>query len=235
VWNSPSTLNSFATLLYAAVVLAVASFALYYVTQLPYFTLREVRVSGELVRVARADIEELAREKLEGNFFTLNLEAARAEFETVPWVRRASARRQWPNRIEVTIEEHTPLARWGADALVNVQGAVFRASYSEPLPQFYGPAGTGPLVAEQYAAFRRLLHPIGREPARIELTPRWAWRVMLDDGMTLELGREEREARLKRFTAAYADILPRFKQVPSLVDLRYGNGLAIKTVRKTEG
>jgi cell division protein FtsQ len=35
--------------------------------------------------------------KLAGNFFTLDLNTARQAFESVPWVRHASVRREWPN------------------------------------------------------------------------------------------------------------------------------------------
>ena len=37
---------------------------------------------------------------------TVSLDQARQVFETMPWVRKASVRRDWPNGIVVAIEEH---------------------------------------------------------------------------------------------------------------------------------
>ena len=39
--------------------------------------------------------------------------------------------------------------------------------------------------------------------AQISLSPRFAWQVKLDNGMVLELGREEMQQRLARFVAVY--------------------------------
>ena len=52
------------------------------------------------------------RDSLRGTFFTVNLDQARRSFEKLPWVRHAEVRRQWPARLDVTIEEHKPVARW---------------------------------------------------------------------------------------------------------------------------
>jgi cell division protein FtsQ len=45
--------------------------------------------------------------------FTANLDAVRAAFESVPWVRKASVQREWPNKLRVTLEEHVVLGTWG--------------------------------------------------------------------------------------------------------------------------
>ena len=50
--------------------------------------------------------------------------------------------------------------------------------------------------------------PLGKKPVRVELTPRYAWRLWLDDGLQVALGRDTAdhpaEARLARFVAVYA-------------------------------
>jgi cell division protein FtsQ len=237
MWNRPEALNPLATFLYAAAVLLAGYGMLLWVVKLPYFALREVRVNGDFTHVTKAEIEEMVKREFRGNFFTLDLEAARSAFEQLPWVRRAAARRRWPDRVEITLEEHVPLARWNAVGLVNIQGELFQASSGAPLPEFTGPHGTAPLVAAQYREARRMLAAIGRSPVRIELSERHAWRVKLDDGMTLELGREEQNARLKRFAAAYANTFSQLKHPVARVDLRYGNGFAIQvsTKRRVEG
>ena len=144
VWDRPDILNPIANLLYAAGFLLAACGVVLYVVQLPVFRLREVRVGGELAHVTLEQVETIVRREVKGNFFTLDLARARAVFEKLPWVRKANVRRQWPDRLEVALEEHVPLARWGDAALVNTQGEVFAAAYDgTPASREQGPAERG--------------------------------------------------------------------------------------------
>jgi cell division protein FtsQ len=62
----------------------------------------------------------------------------------------------------------------------------------------------------------------------ITLSARRAWQLRLDDGMVLQLGRENLEARLADFVSAYPRTIARLSQPPSHVDLRYSNGFAAR-------
>src|SRR5262249_69241 len=142
--------------------------------------------------------------------------------------RRADVRRHWPDRLEVTLEEHVPLARWGNRALVNVHGEVFEGAYDGALPVFNGPAGTAKEMAIQYEYFRSRLAPIGQPPAQLRIAPRRAGQVKLESGLTLELGREQIEKRLARFVAAYERTAVKLGRRIDYVDLRYPNGFAVR-------
>ncbi len=52
--------------------------------------------------------------------------------------------------------------------------------------------------------------------------------MRLDDGLTLELGRSDMEARLARFVMVYDRTLGRLPPSVAHVDLRYANGFAIR-------
>jgi cell division protein FtsQ len=178
--------------------------------------------------VTLEQVETITRRDFRGTFFTLDIVRLRASFEKLPWVRRADVRRQWPDRVDVVIEEHKPLARWGNEALVNTHGEVFEAAYDATLPVFAGPAGTAGEIALQYDAFRREFAAIGREPVQVRLSPRRAWQVRLDNGMTLEVGREQVPARIARFLAAYPQTITPLGRRIDYVDLRYANGFAVR-------
>ena len=228
MWDKPEQLNIVANALYALGGLALVYVALWYVVHLPVFPLREIRVLGAPSHVTRAQIADLARTGLKGNFFTLNLRDARAAFEKLPWVRSVAVRRKWPDRLEVRLEEHVPLARWGDAGLVNMQGEVFRAAYDGELPVFLGPPGSAKEIAIQYSFFRRALEPIGKKLAQVQVTPRRAWEIRLAGGTTIELGRERVEERLSKFIAVYDRSLGRLQRRIDYVDLRYGNGFAVR-------
>jgi cell division protein FtsQ len=173
-------------------------------------------------------VESIVRREVRGNFFTLQLADTRTAFEKLPWVRRADVRRQWPGALEVVLVEHVPLARWGKSALVNVHGEVFEAAFDGALPVFNGPAGAAKEMAIQYDHFRRSLAAIGKTPGELNVSPRRAWQVRLDDGLTLDLGREHVEERLRRFVATYPRTIARMTRPVDRVDLRYANGFAAR-------
>jgi cell division protein FtsQ len=228
MWDRPALMNAVANTLFVVAALLVLAAVVIQVAQLPAFSLREVRVGGELKRVTRDQIEDVVRRELRGNFFTINLAATRVAFERLPWVRNVNVRRQWPARLDVALEEHEPLARWANTALVNTHGEVFQAAYDGDLPVFVGPDGAAGEIAIQYRYFRRSLGMIGEAPVQVQVTPRRAWQVKLASGLTLALGRENIEARLARFVAVYERTLGQLGRRIDYVDLRYANGFAVR-------
>ena len=228
MWDRPDVLNRAANALYVLTGLALAYALMWFVVHLPVFPVRYVEVTGEARHVTRAQVEAIVRNELKGTFFTLNLAHARRSFEKLPWVREVKLRRHWPDRLEVSVTEHVPLARWGSTALVNAQGEIFRAAYDGKLPVFIGPAGSSKEIAIQYEFFRRNLSAIGARPVLVQVTPRRAWQVRLDGGPTLELGREDVEARLARFLEVHARTLGVLARRIDYVDLRYPNGFAVR-------
>ena len=235
MWDKPDMLNAIAGLLVAAALLLAAYGSVHYVVRLPVFALREVLIDGKLAHVTREQLETLARREVKGNFFTLDLAETRAAFATLPWVRKVEVRRQWPDRLEVALEEHVPLARWGNAALVNTHGEVFAAAHDftaahdlTVVPFFVGPPESAKEVAIQYGYFLRRLATIGQVPVEVHVSPRRAWQVRLASGLTLKLGRERIEARLDRYIAVHDRTLGRLQRKLDYVDLRYPNGFAVR-------
>src|SRR5712671_4691695 len=103
MWDRPDILNRIANALFAAACMLVAYSAVHYLARLPVFALREVRVMNELIHVTPDQVETVVARELTGNFFTLDLERARAGFEKLPWARKVNVRRQWPDRLEVAL------------------------------------------------------------------------------------------------------------------------------------
>jgi cell division protein FtsQ len=157
----------------------------------------------------------------------VDLEQTRRSFEQLPWVRKVSVRRHFPWSLEITLEEHVPMARWNSVALVNTHGEVFAGQSSQPLPEFNGEPDTSMQVAGMYVAMSRQLEVLHRSIAQINLSPRFAWQLRLDNGMQLELGGEQMQQRLARFVAVYPYSLATMARRANYVDLRYRNGFAV--------
>jgi cell division protein FtsQ len=63
---------------------------------------------------------------------------------------------------------------------------------------------------------------------QVSVSSRRAWQIRLDGGTVLELGREQVEARLARFVAAYERTVGRLGRRIEYVDLRYPGGFAVR-------
>src|SRR5687767_11461147 len=193
------------------------------------FPLVRVEIVGALKNTSPAQIEA-AIPRASGNFFALDLAEVRAGVERLPWVRSVAVRRVWPATLEVSVEEHVALARWGDDALVNTHGERFMARTKEPLPLFMGPGGTAAEVTRRYHRFAEILAPLGTGVERVVLTQRHAWQLRLGNGLHLMLGRDAdtAEARLVEFIKAYPSTVARVGRKHEYVDLRYPNGFAVR-------
>lgn len=243
MWQDVKMLNAVTNALLVLVLLALLASGLWWLAQRPMFTLKTIRVEGvaqeQLRRVNPLTIRASAVPRIKGNFFTADLDAVRAAFESVPWVRKAMVRREWPNKLIVSIEEHRALGTWGDDGrLLSVKGDVFTANLAEAeddgdLLEFDGPAGSEKEVVARFDQFRDWLAPIKVAPESVALSNRYAWTVKLDNGITVELGRAESDATLKeriaRLVAVYPQLMERLqgKKIEN-VDMRYPNGLALK-------
>ena len=228
MWDKPQLMFLVANLLYALAAILLLYAVLFLVIHLPIFPLREIKVTGDLKHVTREQVQFIVSRELRGNFFTIDLNQSRAAFEKLPWVRVVNVRRRWPEQLEVMLEEHVALARWGSTALINTQGEIFNAATNSALPVFIGEAETAKEMALRYMAFKKLLEPLKIAPAQIALSARRAWQIRLNNGLTVELGREQIEARLSRFASVYDRTIAQFTKSIHYVDLRYPNGFAVR-------
>jgi cell division protein FtsQ len=196
----------------------------------PLFPVTRLEVKSVLVKTTKEEVEAATHGRIGGNFFAVAPAEVRAGLEKLPWVRRVSVRRIWPDRLEIELEEHVALARWGDEALANTHGERFIGHTDEHLPQFLGPAGSEREVAGRYARFAAVLAPLGSGLERVVLTPRYAWQLRLASGLHVMLGRDAdgAEARLRQFVEAFPETLGRIARKHEYVDLRYPNGFAVR-------
>lgn len=149
-----NTVSVFLGLVFGAMLLALG---MAWLVRQPAFNLSAIRVGGELTHNNAVTLRANVAPKLVGNFLTVDLDATRAAFESVPWVRRAVVQREFPNRLKVVLLEHKAVAYWGPEEdsrLVNNYGEVFEANpgdvENEELPWLIGPKGQAPQVLQAY-------------------------------------------------------------------------------------
>ena len=266
MWHDVLALNRLARSITLAALAYAAYLSLLWAAGHPVFAIRAITVQGmptgsgkattsvPLDHVRATQVAQFCVPRITGTFFTADLEAARAAFEGLPWVRRAIVRRQWPNRLLVTLEEHQALARWNdedGNRFVSEYGEAFSTpgekTIGSGLPLLLGPEGSEKEVTQRYREFRERLGTIARVPAVVALSPRQAWSIKLAGNaaaenaaqgsvaahsLLLDLGREQPRspvlARLERFVTHYAATIGSLGARVEAVDLRYPNGFAAR-------
>jgi cell division protein FtsQ len=240
MWHDAKALNATASGIFALAIGVCVAAGIWWFAHRPVFDLRTIRVEAmeraELRHVNLLTLKNGTQGRIPGNFFTANLEQVRQVFEAVPWVRRATVRREWPNQLIVEVEEHEVLGTWGEDGrLLSVKGDVFTANLAEAeedheLPQFSGPDGSEKEVLSRYAELRKWFAPARLIPAGLALSSRYAWTVTLENGASVALGREQTPTMLKDRVARLVSVWPQLAaRVPDIetIDMRYQNGLAL--------
>jgi cell division protein FtsQ len=252
VWNDARAISLIANALTVLTVAAALLTGAKWLSQRPYFQFKAIELEAapdtRLNYVSAAAVRAAIAGRLRGDFFTIDLDRARKVFESIPWVRRASVRRVWPNILRARIEEQQPLSLWNENQMINTWGEAFTANTGEldddlELPRFSGPPGSEHLVVQRYAELARWLSPLRLRVAELTLSPRYAWRASLSNGMTLDLGRDPAAdaadplglpgalpfaERIQRFVQAWPAVAGRLEgRAVTRADLRYPNGFAL--------
>jgi cell division protein FtsQ len=191
---------------------------------------RNLVVEGTFQRVTPIQVEAAVADGLDAGFLTVNLGALRERVQALDWVDRASVGRRWPDTLIVRVTEHQAAARWGESGLLNVRGELFaeRSQHVFPeLPSLAGPPGSERDVARRYLAVRGKLAESELSLQSLSMDERGSWRLVLDGGQEIRLGRRDIDERLYRFFDVVAPALAAQLTSVEYVDLRYTNGFAV--------
>lgn len=245
MWNDIRLLNALTIVMLVVAAFAAVASAAAWIVRRPWFDLHGIVVEpmpGQAIDHVKAlQVRSVGLPQLKGNFFTLDLATARHAFEAVPWVRKATVAREWPDRLVVQVEEHVPIATWADGRGVNTHGELFAVNSAEldasgDLPDLAGPPGSEAMVAQRLRDFATWFAPLSLTPERVVLSGRYAWTVALSnnngDKTVVELGRELDTNTLKeradRFVAYARQVHERWGGAIKEVDLRYPNGFAVR-------
>lgn len=242
-------MNAVSALLLAGLVLLAVGLSLQWMVRLPVFAIRAIQVEGDVTRNSAASLRANALPHLAGSFLSMNLQTGQQAFEAVPWVRSAVVQRVWPNRLKVRLEEHRPAAYWetkaeGADSdseasveklLVNSFGEVFQANLGDveddQLPLLAGPAGASGQMLRMWQQLQTQVAGIDDRVERLDLSGRGSWRLSLEKGAVIELGRgteAEVLARFGQFAHTITQITSRYQTPLLSADLRHADGYALR-------
>lgn len=197
------------------------------------FPIRRIQIHASQQHVEPEVLRDLIAPYVTLGFLRFPSNELEKKLSHLPWVKIASVQRIWPDTILVRITEYEAKARFGADQLIDEDGALFQvpvAMIPAHLPLLTGPASESVSLSHAREMTEQLLAPVGLVLEEIILDERHALHLKLTNGTTMELGRIDPLKHLARFAALYPKIV---KLKPDAtraarVDLRYPNGLAIQ-------
>ena len=199
--------------------------------------LAQIEVSGALEQLDARALEQQLWRSSDNSYARADLQRLKGLLEDEPWVNAVELQRAWPERLLVRVREEQPVARWGSQGLVNEQGLIFspgdlfaeqHRQQFEALPRLFGPQSRSLNLMAQYRNFSQLLRPLGVGLSGLEVEPRGAWHLQLDNGIRLVVGRGQEIDKLRRFSRVYGTVLERYSERIEQVDVRYTNGLAVR-------
>jgi len=170
-----------------------------------------------------------------GTFMTQDVNIIQQQIERLPWIKQASVRKQWPDKLKIHLVEYVPIARWNEQHMIDAQGNAFsipaaRNTGQQDLPRLSGPEGSENEVLQGYRDLGNMLAKDKFTLKSASMTARRSWQLTLNNGIQLNLGRGETVKRLARFIELYP-LLQQQAQADnkkiSYVDLRYDSGAAV--------
>jgi len=193
--------------------------------------IRWLEVNGSFQRVSAEQLRSSLAPLVSASFFTVDLQNLQDAAIRKPWVAAVNVQKKWPDTVVVTVEEYQPLAHWNESDLVSSRRTVFAAPDAaaiQGLPWLQGPDGRLDEVLQQWELFNSMLAGAGLEIERLELQERGSWSMALNNGTTVQLGRDDPVERLQRLMYSWRGLMFDQEMAPVRIDLRYTNGFAVR-------
>jgi cell division protein FtsQ len=97
------------------------------ITQSDYFSAKNLFVTGNR-RLSATEVLEHAQIKMGTNILAVNLSRVRKRLLTHPWIAEAAIRREIPDKIRISVQEHVPVAvvELGPKYLMSDKGFLFK-------------------------------------------------------------------------------------------------------------
>ncbi|MCB1552920.1 MAG: FtsQ-type POTRA domain-containing protein [Xanthomonadales bacterium] len=193
--------------------------------------LRQLRLTADYQRVDADAVREAVTPHLAGGFFAVSLEDIHAAVVAIDWVAEAEVRKQFPDRIEISIREHVPVAHWGDGRLLSAAGQIFplpAAGAPEGLPVFEADDRRSQDVVRVHDMAEQAFTTQGLQVELVKLSARGSWSFRLGGGAIVMAGRGDPERRVTRFAPLLGELLQHELRPLVRADLRYANGFALR-------
>lgn len=203
------------------------------------FPFKKVELVNRLENQESKELQKIAAKALNGGFFSLNVDAFRAELlDKLPWLKSISVRKIWPDKLLIEIAEHKPVVRWQSAngyQLLSQEGIIFAPVLSDTqkakfnqMALFSGPETSAKKVLGKCFALNENLKRLDLIIKQCGMNKRRTWGLGLTGDVDIKLGKENISQQLERFIQVFSGKLKKYISAVEYVDLRYANGFSVK-------
>lgn len=195
-----------------------------------WLPVKYVRIEGAFQYIAKDKMKQVLDEHVRNGFYNTDIQQIQISVKALPWVESVWVKRVWPDAINIRINEQTPVARWGSNALLNERGEVFKPNKINDfnvLPLLVGPEGYEIKMLDLMNEMSIKLEQQDLALAEFHINERRAWSIKLQNEMLLNAGRNQPLKKIQRFLNSIDLITKEQITKIAVVDLRYSNGYAL--------
>ena len=204
---------------------------------------RVVKVEGQLAESEAAQIRRRIGRVLESRLLTMDVAQLRERVMELSWPGEVSVRKVWPDTVVVRVSRRTVVARWADAGYLTPAGEIVSTPNGPvDVPEFDCALSSPREAMEIYRYLQGMATGVGLVIRRLseneigewrlEFAERPDWRISgpggAKTGPVVMLGADRLRERMQRFLVAWSRLLGQRAGEVDYVDLRYGNGIAVR-------
>jgi len=194
------------------------------------FGIENVKITGQS-ETSEVDVLSALDIGTYPSLLTLDLDAAKARINQLPWVKEASLKKLFPDTVEITVAEREPFATWqhdGVVSLVDRSGKVIAEATGDRYASLPRVLGAGAAAkASDYAALVAGEPAIAAHAKAGILVSGNRWTIVLDNGIDLLLPQENPAGALAAVAALDRNRQLLAREI-SAVDLRQSGRMVVR-------
>jgi len=190
-----------------------------------------VAIEGDFFYMSKETVSDIINRHVQGSFIRKSLHEMQQQIQANPWVDSVILRRQWPDKLQVSIVEQKPIAQWGDSGFVNYRGELIKVEGSnliDDLPVLWGSDANAMSIMKQYQVLSQAISPYGMNIVELEENQLGIWTLQLDNEWKLLAGRTNVVKKVQQLMQMLAENKISQQSQINTIDMRYENGLAIK-------
>lgn len=195
-----------------------------------WLPVKYVRIGGAFQYMEKDTIKKVLQEQVKNGLYNTDIQGIKASVKQLPWAEKVEVERIWPDTIDIKIVEQIPIARWRVKGLLNKDGELFtpsNISEFKQLPLISGPVGNAKKLLKIIQGLQLALSDKKMELTEFYVNDRRSWKLILKNGLELNLGRIRPLDKFNRFLRTLEIVGEEIVAKIAIVDLRYPNGYAL--------
>ena len=196
-----------------------------------HWEVSNIELDAEFRRVNSEQVRIIVAAYPERSFFKIKADVIRNNLKNIPWVKKVTVNKKWPNSLIIKLIEHKAVAVWNNNQLLNNQGEIFNVDSIDDLsalPKIEGKNNQSQIIWNHFNRYSDIIKQTGYDIRSTKVSNRGGWNLYLSNGINLKLGSQQIDAKLVRMIDTWSKLAKLNEEMPETIDLRYTNGYAVK-------